>query len=85
MPVVIPADVLQKAGLSERELLTELACRPFDIEKLDLWPTAQLAGLTRVEMESELRKRNIPIYRPTVEDLMVDLETLKHLRGEPCP
>ena len=79
MPVVIPDEVLRKAGLSEREARIEIACRLFDIGKLHLWPAAQLAGLTRVEMEGELMKRNIPIYRPTVEDLEHDLATLKRL------
>ncbi len=79
MPVIIPDEVLEKAGLTEREALIEIACRLFDIGKLHLWPAAQLAGLTRVEMESELRKRNIAIYRPTVDDLRNDLATLKRL------
>ena len=85
MPVVIPDEVLREAGLSEREALIEIACRLFDIGKLHLWPAAQLAGLTRTEMEGELIKRNIPIYRPTLQDLEDDLATLRHLRGEACP
>jgi hypothetical protein len=48
MPVVIPDEILQLDGLSEREAL--------------------------------LIKRKIPIHRPTGEDLMEDLETLKQLR-----
>jgi predicted HTH domain antitoxin len=79
MPVVIPDEVLKEAGLSEREALIEIACRLFDLEKLDLWPAAKLAGLSRVEMEDELMKRRIPIYRPTVEDLMEDLKAIEHL------
>jgi predicted HTH domain antitoxin len=85
MPVVIPDEVLQKAGLSEREALIEIACRLFDIEKLYLFDAAQLAGLSRGEMETELAKRNIPIYRPTLEDLMEDLKSLEDLRGQACP
>lgn len=77
MPVVISDEVLQQAGLSERDLLIELACRLFDLGKLHLWPAAQLAGLTRVEMEAELMKRKIPVYRPTSEDLANDLAALK--------
>ncbi len=79
MPVVIPDEVLKEAGLTEREALIEIACRLFDIEKLHLWPAAQLAGLTRVEMEGELAKRNIPIYRPTVEDLEEELAAMDRL------
>ena len=55
MPVVIPDEVLQETGLSEREALMEIACRLFDIGKLPLWPAAKLAGLTRSEIEAELR------------------------------
>src|SRR5258708_10071727 len=77
MPVVIPDEVLQETGMTERELRIELACRLFDLEKLHLWPAAKLAGLTRSGMEGELWKRKIPVYRPTVEDLEVDLANLK--------
>src|SRR5437588_13041167 len=77
MPVVIPDEVLQEAGMTERERRIELACRLFDLEKLHLWPAAKLAGLTRSEMEWELMKRQIPVYRPTVEDVINDVETLK--------
>lgn len=79
MPVVISDEVLTEAGLSEREALIEIACRLFDLEKLALWPASKLAGLSRVEMESELMKRRIPVYRPTVEDLMEDLKAIEHL------
>ena len=68
-----------RAGLTEREVLIEIACRLFDMGRLHLWPAAQLAGLTRVEMEGELMKRKIPIYRPTVEDVEEDVETMKRL------
>jgi predicted HTH domain antitoxin len=77
MPVVIPDEVVQQTRLSERELLIEIACRLFDLEKLDLWPAAKLAGLTRTEMEDELMRRQIPVYRPTVADLQQDLANLE--------
>ncbi len=70
-------DILKQAGLTEREAVIEFACRLFDAGKLDLWPAAQLAGLTRVEMEEELFARKIPIYRPTVEDLLRDLANIE--------
>ncbi len=81
MPVVIPDEVIQQTGLSERELLIELACRLFDLEKLHLWPAAKLAGLTRTEMEEELMKRGIAIYRPTLEDLAEDLTTIQYVEN----
>jgi predicted HTH domain antitoxin len=76
MPVVIPDEVVQQTGLGERELLIEIACRLFDLEKLDLWSAAKLAGLTRTEMEGELMKRNLPIYRYTEEHFQQDLATI---------
>jgi predicted HTH domain antitoxin len=72
-------DILKQAGLTEHDAVIEFACRLFDAGKLDLWPAAQLAGLSRVEMEEQLFLRKIPIYRPTVQDLLDDLATLDRL------
>ena len=81
MPLIISDEQLREAGIDEREARIELACRLFDIGRLALWPAAKLAGCSRrSEFEGELRKRNIPIYRPTIEDLETDMETLRHLR-----
>ncbi len=80
MTLTIPDEILKQAGLTEREALTEFACRLFDAERLPLWPAAKLAGLSRAEMEDELRRRGIPIYRPTVEDLTQDMAAIEQLR-----
>ena len=80
MPLTITDDQLQAMKMTEREARIEIACRLFDAEKLDLWPAAQFAGLSRAEMEGELRARKIAIYRPTVEDLEQDLKALERLR-----
>ena len=48
MPVVISDEFLRQVGLSEREMLIEIACRLFDAEKLALWdlpPTVTLMEL----------------------------------------
>jgi predicted HTH domain antitoxin len=79
MPLVIPDDVLRQTGLSEREALIEFACRLFDAQRLSVHEAARLAGMQRYEFEAELRKRNIPIYRPTVQELEKDLEALDKL------
>jgi predicted HTH domain antitoxin len=79
MPLTISDEVLQKAGMTAEEARVEIACRLFDAGKLDLWPAAQMAQMTRSQFEEELHNRRIPIYRPTVEDLKADLETLKRL------
>lgn len=82
MPLTISDEVLQSAGLTEAEARVEIACRLFDAEKLALWPAAQLAGMTRVEFEDELRQRKIPIYRPTIEDLQADLTAFERLDAQ---
>ncbi len=79
MPLVIADEVLQEAGLSEQEARIELACRLFDIGKLALFPASKLAGLTRTEMEGELIKRKMPIYRITEEYWAQELQSLKQL------
>ena len=79
MPVVIPDETLQQAGLTEREALVEIACRLFDLGRLALWPAAKLAGLSRVEFEQALIDREIPVYRPTLQDLADDVATLDRL------
>ncbi len=60
--ISIPDDLLKAAGLDERAVRIELACALFAARKLELWPAAQVAGLSRGEMEDELAVRNIPIY-----------------------
>jgi predicted HTH domain antitoxin len=77
--LIVPDEVLRQAGLSEREALLEFACRLFDAGRLSLWTAAQLAGLDRNGMEDALLERNIPIYRPTAEDLAQDLANLDRL------
>ncbi|MCC6123579.1 MAG: UPF0175 family protein [Pirellulales bacterium] len=74
--ITIPDEFLKAAGLKERELLIEIACRLFDAGKLSLTFAARLANLDRNGIEDELMKRKIPIYRPTLEDLTHDLAVL---------
>lgn len=73
MPVIIPDKTLEIAGMIEREALIEIACHLFDKGKLQLWPAAQLAGMSREAFEDELHSRNVAIYRPTLADLRNDL------------
>lgn len=79
MPLTIPDELLQEAGLSERDALVEIACRLFDAGKLTLWSAAKWAGLTRTAFEEELLRRRIPIYRPGPDDLADDLKALDQL------
>lgn len=79
MTITIPDDILKAAGLTARDALIEFACRLFDAGRLDLHPAAQLAGLTRPQLESELLARRIAIYRPSVQDVADDAEALRRL------
>lgn len=74
MPVVIPDDILQEAGLSEREVLVEIACRLYDADMFKLWQ--QPCGLDRLALINELQRRHIPVFRPSVEDVEYDANTL---------
>lgn len=73
----IPNNVLQQAGIAEREAVVELACRLFETGRLSIFFAAQLAGLAQPDFEDMLRERNIPMYRYTEDDLQNDLRTLR--------
>ena len=79
MPVVISDETLREAGLDEREAVIEFACRLFDAGKLTLWSAAKLAGLSRPEIEAELGRRKIAVYRPSAADLADDRAALERL------
>lgn len=85
MPLTISDDQLREAGLTDKEGLIEFACWLFDTGRLDLWPAAKLARMSRVEFENELHTRNIAIYRPTVEDLAHDMAALEEITKRSCP
>jgi predicted HTH domain antitoxin len=79
MPLIFSDEILEKVGMSADEARVEIACRLFDAGKLDLWPAAQLAQMSRIEFESELSNRKIPIYRLTLEDLVAEQKALDQL------
>lgn len=79
MPLTISDEVLKQAGMTEQEARVEIACRLFDAGKLALWPAAQLAGMTRIAFEAELMDRKIPIYRPTLDELVSEQAAMDRL------
>lgn len=79
MPLTLSDEILAQAGMSTEEARVEIACRLFDAGKLDLWPAAQLAEMSRTQFEGELMKRKIPIYRLTLEDLEAEQKALDKL------
>jgi hypothetical protein len=54
MPLVIPDETLQLAGMDEREAKIEIACRLFDAGKLTIGHAARLADLSVAEFEQQL-------------------------------
>jgi predicted HTH domain antitoxin len=79
MTLSIPDEILAQAGLSERDALTELACRLYDADKLDFNTAARLGGLSRVELERELLARKLAIVHYSEDDFRQDRETIAHL------
>ena len=75
----IPDEIMKAVGLCERDLLVELSCWLFDKGQLELWQAARLAGLERHPFKIELQMRNIAIYRPTAEDLLMELKHLESI------
>jgi predicted HTH domain antitoxin len=82
MPLTIPDEILRQSGLSEREMAIEIACRLFEAGTIYLPDACKLAGISRIELEEELRRRKIPVYRYTREMYEQDLETLSKLDAE---
>lgn len=78
MGVVISEDVLRKAGLTEEELMQEIAVLLFQKDRLTLAQAARLAGMSRLRFQHLLASREIPVHydRQEFED---DLRTLKAL------
>ncbi len=76
----IPDDVLQQAGITEREAVLALACRLFQTGRLSLFSAARLAGLPQSDFENVLLAQNIPLYHYTRDDLRNDMKTFETLR-----
>ncbi len=79
MPLTIPDSLLEQARLTEQDAKTEIACRLFQAHRLSLWQAAQWAQLSRVEMEVELRRRSIPFYEVTEEQISAELAAMDRL------
>jgi predicted HTH domain antitoxin len=77
MTLNIPEGILEQAGLTEREVLIELACRLFDADKLGKSAAARLCGMDRTAFEFELDKRKLPLYHMTDEDWEIDQKSAR--------
>jgi predicted HTH domain antitoxin len=72
MTFSIPDDILREAGLNERELLVEIACRLFDAEKISKASAGRICGLSRVDFEAALYARGLDVYHASLEEYEKD-------------
>jgi predicted HTH domain antitoxin len=75
MGLLIPDEILQASGLSERDLKVEIAVMLFEKEKLTLGQACRLAAMSRLEFQHLLASRQIPLHYDVAE-FEQDLETL---------
>jgi len=76
-----PSDILLTLNKNENELKQDiklaLAIRLFRLQKLTIGKAAQIAGLSRLDFETELSENEVPISNLTIEDVMKDVQKLK--------
>lgn len=77
--LIIPGKILEELQTTPDELLIELAVYLYDMEKLSMGRAKKLAGLTQIEFQKELAKRDVYI-KYDIEDLETDLKNLMPLR-----
>ncbi len=75
-PIIIPIEVLQNLGKTEKDLKIELAVMFYRQFNLPSGQAAQFAGISRVGFFYELGKRNIPINYDE-SDALHDVEAIK--------
>ena len=78
MVIEISDQLMQRSGLSEKDILLAIATDLFKREKITLASAAELAGLHQIQFQKELGERQIPIHYD-VKDFENDLETLTEI------
>lgn len=78
MTLTITNPNLEAMGLTESDVLRELALSFFAAEKLTLGQASRLARISQEEFLELLVARRIPVHYG-VEEVLEDLETLRHL------
>lgn len=81
MPVTFSDRLLAEAGLSEAEAKLEIACRLYGAGKLTLPQATRWAGITRVELETALLERNLPLVRVDERYWEQEVQSLDRLRS----
>ncbi len=77
MKLEIPADIVASAHLTEKDCLVELGVRLYADQRITFGEALRLSGLTRIDFERELARRQVSLY--SVDDLHEDVETLQKL------
>lgn len=78
MSVTINEDVVRATGLSDDELVREVAVMLFAQDRLTLEQAFRLARMDRISFQHLLSSRGIEMHY-TVDDLEQDIDTLKQL------
>lgn len=65
--------------MTEQQARIEIVSRSLQLHRVTPWRAAQWPGLARVEMESELLRRGIPLYEATAEQLNAELDAMHRL------
>jgi len=76
--VTVPEHIIRSAGMSEQELIEEIAIMLFKKEKLTLAQASKLAKRSQIQFQHLLASRGISIHYG-IEDFEHDIATLKGL------
>lgn len=80
IPVDVSPDIMIALNESESELKkhfqTSIAIMLFQERKLTFGKAIQMSGLSRHEFEQQLSQKNIPIYNPSIDQIMQDVKKM---------
>lgn len=76
--LIIPHPILESIEFSADELKIEIATYLYQKQKLSMGKAKKLAGLTQIEFQKELAKREIYIHYD-INDINTDLRNLESL------
>lgn len=76
--VVIAGSILEEMEVSPSEFLIDLAVYLYDKERLTIGQAKKLAGLTQIDFQNEMAKRDV-YFKYDLEDLEKDLKNLSSL------
>jgi predicted HTH domain antitoxin len=78
MSLVISDDIVKASGLSERELLLEIAVMLFQQDRISLGKASELLGMHRMQLQKLLAERGICVHYDVAE-FQEDLKTLQEM------